>query len=130
MTYAYTLEAIIRDSNPETNIQEQKTEKQAQEKAVLEKIAQEYCINPKILDKLENEKKEINNKIHELEKKRNALKNKQNKTVMDEGEINRLEKEIASLKLLLRFLENAQHYARWTIINLWNAIEEKEKLKI
>jgi cell division FtsZ-interacting protein ZapD len=129
-----TLDKIIANTRPEANIRDPEEERKAKEKAIKDKIEQEYCLNPKILDKLENEKKEIGNLIYELEKKRNALIRQLNTSGVDkesiDREINRLERQIESLKLASTFIENAKHDIMWAYVNLWNALAEKESLKI
>jgi len=125
-----TLDQVIGNTKPEVTTRDPEEEKRAREKAIMEKIAQEYNISPKILEKLENQKKEIGNLIYELEKKRDALRKQALDNESINKEISELENKIKSLKLRQRFLENARHYTFWAIINLWNAIEEEEKLKI
>jgi hypothetical protein len=50
VTRTYTLESLIREAKPEANEQEK-------EKAIMEKIAEEYGLTPKLIEKIEREKR-------------------------------------------------------------------------
>jgi predicted nucleic acid-binding Zn-ribbon protein len=99
-------------------------------KMVMEKIAREYGLTFDVVAKLEKEKKEIENQIYELEKKRDALKTQLNGNGTENKELESLEKRIKQLRLTARFIENARHDMFWTLVNLWNAIIEKENIRI
>jgi len=97
---------------------------------IMEKIAREYGITFDTVAKLEKEKKQIENQIYELEQKRDTLKKQLNGNETESKELESLEKRIKQLKLTARFIENARHDTFWALINLWNAVVEKENIRI
>jgi len=109
---------------------ESETDREQIKKMITEKIAREYGLTYDIVSKLEKEKKEIENQIYELEKKRDALRTQLNGNEAENKELERIEKRIKQLRLAVRFIENARHDTFWALVNLWNAIIEKENIRI